>query len=150
MQRIKKILVTTDFSDTSHVAFSLARQLAEKFEAEITLLYVLEVLLPPPVVEPGGLSGVVLDQQQADHASSQIEVTGALLGKDVETAIVTGTPHVKIVQFAEDSDIDLIVMATHGRGFFSHALLGSTAERVVRRAPCPVLTVRDRSLSDVS
>jgi nucleotide-binding universal stress UspA family protein len=52
------------------------------------------------------------------------------------------------VKFAEDNAIDLIVMATHGRGFFSHAILGSTTERVVRRATCPVLTVRDQSLKD--
>ena len=146
MDNIKKILVTTDFSDTSHAAFSLARRLAETFEAEIILLYILEVLLPPPVVEPGGLGGVAFDQQQADSASTQIEETAALLGKDVETVITTGIPHVKIVQFAEDNEIDLIVMATHGRGFFSHALLGSTTERVVRRAACPVLTVRDETL----
>lgn len=147
MNKIKKLLVTTDFSETSHAAFSLARQLAEKFKTEITLLYVMELLFPPPIIEPGGLGGIAFDEQQADNASAHIEEIAALLGKDVETAITTGTPHVKIVQFAEDNEIDLIVMATHGRGFFSHALLGSTTERVVRRAPCPVLTVRDPTLS---
>ena len=145
MQTIDRILVTTDFSETSQAAFSLVRQVAEKSEAEIALLHVLDVQL---VFEPTGVSAGESEQQRVEDAASRLKGSAALLGKDVETTVTTGTPHVGIVQFAEDNAIDLIVMATHGRGFFSRVLLGSTTERVVRRASCPVLTVRDQSLED--
>ena len=148
MQKIDRILVTTDFSETSQTAFSLARQVAEKFDAEIVLLHVLDAQLPPLVFEPSGVSAGEGEQQRVERAASRLEEFGALLGKDVETIVTTNTPHLGIVKFAEDNAIDLIVMATHGRGFFSHAILGSTTERVVRRASCPVLTVRDQSLEE--
>jgi nucleotide-binding universal stress UspA family protein len=149
MQTIDRILVTTDFSETSQAAFSLARQVAEKFEAEIALLYVLDAqLFPPLVFEPSGAGAGELVRQRADQAASRLEAFGARLGEGIETMVTSGTPHVEIVKFAEDNAIDLIVMATHGRGFFSHVILGSTTERVVRRASCPVLTVRDLSLDD--
>jgi len=148
VQTIDRILVTTDFSETSQAAFSLARQVAEKFEAEISLLHVLEVQLPPLVFEPSGAGAGVPEQQRAKHAEARLEGFGARLGEDIDTMVTSGTPHVEIVKFAEDNAIDMIVMATHGRGFFSHVILGSTTERVVRRAPCPVLTVRDPALSD--
>ena len=61
---------------------------------------------------------------------------------EVVTEVPRGSPHIEIVRLAEERGADLIVMATHGRGFISHAILGSTTERVVRRAPCPVLVIR--------
>lgn len=148
MQKITKILVTTDFSETSQAAFSLARQVAEKFESELVLLHVLDVQLPPLVFEPSGVGTGEMEQKRVERANERLEAFAAHLGADVETKVASGTPHVEIVRFAEDSDCDLVVMATHGRGFFSHAILGSTTERVVRRSPCPVLTVRDPLLTD--
>ena len=64
-------------------------------------------------------------------------------GFDVSVEVAFGTPHVEIVRLADEHDADLIVMATHGRGFISHAILGSTTERVLRRANCPVFVVRE-------
>jgi nucleotide-binding universal stress UspA family protein len=148
VQTIDRILVTTDFSETSRAAFSLARQVAEKFDAEIVLLYVLDAQLPPLVLESSGPGAGKLERQCAEQAASRLEAFGARLGEGIETMVTSGMPHVEIVKFAEDNGIDLIVMATHGRGFFSHVILGSTTERVVRRASCPVLTVRDVSLDD--
>jgi nucleotide-binding universal stress UspA family protein len=86
--------------------------------------------------------------QQVDRARKRLEEFAAehLAGfEDPELVIGVGTPHVEIVRLAEEKEVDLIVMATHGRGFISHAILGSTAERVLRRAPCPVLVSRDAS-----
>jgi len=60
----------------------------------------------------------------------------------VQTRVLAGTPHREIVRFAEEQQADLVVMATHGRGFIVHALMGSTTERVIRHAPCPVMAVR--------
>jgi nucleotide-binding universal stress UspA family protein len=68
--------------------------------------------------------------------------------ENVEPLVAMGTPHVEIVRLAEEQGADLIVIATHGRGFISHAILGSTAERVLRRSPCPVLVVRDPAAGD--
>jgi nucleotide-binding universal stress UspA family protein len=58
-------------------------------------------------------------------------------------AVLSGTPHAEIVRFAKEQEFDLIVMGTHGRGFVAHAVVGSVAEKVVRHAPCPVLTVHN-------
>jgi nucleotide-binding universal stress UspA family protein len=145
MDDIKTIVLTTDFSDTSVLAFDLARTLGSKFGARIVLTYVEEDKLPPLVVEYMAV-GVedVLDQQVA-RAKSRLQECAAehLAGfPQVELVVGVGTPHIEIVRLAEERKADLIVMATHGRGFISHALLGSTAERVLRRAPCPVLIVR--------
>ncbi len=148
MQTIDRILVTTDFSKTSQTAFSLARQVAAKFDAETVLLHVLDAQLPPLVFEPSGVSAGEFEQQRVERAASQVEALAARLGEGIETMVTCGIPHVEIVKFAGDNAIDLIVMATHGRGFFAHVILGSTTERVVRRASCPVLTVRDQSLED--
>ena len=148
MQPIKKILVTTDFSETSQTAFSLAQQVADKFDSEIVLLHVLDAHLPPLVFEPSGVSAGEFEQQRVKRAGLRVEGFGSRLGENIETMVTCGIPHVEIVKFAQENSIDLIVMATHGRGFFSHAILGSTTERVVRRASCPVLTVRDESLED--
>jgi nucleotide-binding universal stress UspA family protein len=148
MQEIKRILVTTDFSETSQTAFAFAQQVAAKFDSKIVLLHVLDAHLPPLVFEPSGISAGEYEQQRVERSASRVEAFGARIGEGVETSVTCGIPHVEIVRFAEDNGIDLIVMATHGRGFFSHAILGSTTERVVRRAPCPVLTVRDDSLKD--
>ena len=91
--------------------------------------------------------------QQRDLAGERLaallgELTERDAGVDVEPVVAMGTPHVEIVRIAEERDVDLIVMATHGRGFISHAILGSTAERVLRRAPCPLLVIRDADPAD--
>ncbi|NIL99412.1 MAG: universal stress protein [Acidobacteria bacterium] len=148
MKEIKRILITTDFSETSRTAFPLVREMADKFGAGIVLLHVLDAHLPPLVFEPSGVSAGEFEQQRVERAKSRAEAFATHLGEMIETAVTCGIPHVEIVKFAEDNGIDLVVMATHGRGFFSHAILGSTTERVVRRSPCPVLTVRDDSLED--
>ena len=145
MKEIKTILVTTDFSDTSNKAFPVARGLAEKYDAGIVLAYVEEDRLPPLVLEYTDIGIEEIVKRQHQRASSQLERLGReqFQGLEVRTKAISGIPHLEIVQIAEEVEADLIVMATHGRGFISHAILGSTTERVVRRAPCPVLVVRD-------
>lgn len=142
--KIDTVLVTTDFSDTSKKAFGLARQIADAFGARIVLAYVVEDHLPPLMVDYGGYAARVADimDSHEDHARKQLEELKPALGKDVTTAVTAGIPHLEIITLATKFSADLIVMATHGRGFVSHAILGSTTERVLRRAPCPVLSVR--------
>lgn len=143
MTEIKTILVTTDFSETSRRAFGPAKLLARKFGARLIVAHVEENRLPPLVVEymAVGLEEVQQRQEQAAH-EELVKLAAEELGRDVDCIVVAGTPHMEIVRLAEERKPDLIVMATHGRGFFSHALIGSTTERVLRHAPCPVLVVR--------
>jgi nucleotide-binding universal stress UspA family protein len=145
MNDIRTLLLTTDFSDTSMRAFEAASTLAGRFGAKILLAYVDEDRLPPLVIEYMAV-GVedILDQQRESAVERLDELARSRFDPsiDVETLVALGTPHVEIVRLAAEREADLIVMATHGRGFISHAILGSTAERVLRRSPCPVLIVR--------
>jgi universal stress protein A len=147
MSWIKKILVTTDFSATAHRAFGPARELAEKFGASIILAHVEEDRLPPLVLDYAELDLGEILRRQKEHAREKLDELAPELGSEVRVEVAVGTPHVEIVNLAEQHGADLVVMATHGRGFLGHAILGSTAERVLRHAPCPVLIVRDATKS---
>jgi len=142
----KTILLTTDFSDTSKQAMAHARTMAEKFGARIVLAYVAPDRLPAMVIEFADSSIEDILERQKTEAGKQLRLLAAeSLGPDVEVTarVLAGTPHVEITKLAEECGADLIVMATHGHGFISHAILGSTTERVMRHAPCPVLIVRE-------
>jgi len=142
MRAIQTILVTTDFSETSKRAFPLARELAERFRARLVLVHVHEewTLLMGEYGQP--LVQEVFEEQRR-MMEGRLHALARELGSDVQVATALGAPHQEIVRLARERPADLIVMATHGRGFVSHALLGSTTERVLRRAPCPVVVVRD-------
>ena len=143
MNDIRTILVTTDFSDTSKKAFELAMKVSNCFEAKVILLYVGETHLPPLVLDYAVALPQGFDTQHKEQTIKKLEIEARHFGPESEAVVVEGTPHLEIVHLAEQREVDMIVMATHGRGFFSHAILGSTTERVIRRAPCPVLVVRD-------
>jgi nucleotide-binding universal stress UspA family protein len=148
---IRTILLTTDFSDTSKKAFDPALTLARRFGAKIVLAYVEEDRLPPLVIEYMAVGVEEILGQQREIAADRLKELAATLPDEVgevEPVVALGTPHVEIVRLAEEHEVDLIVMATHGRGYISHAILGSTAERVLRRSPCPVLIVRDPAPAD--
>lgn len=144
MIELKKILVPTDFSEGSQVAVKYACEFAKAFGAQIHLLHVLEDPLPYPSPE----SFVIPVQFYEDLEKSAQERLGQVLSaedqKRFQVQLVTerGSPFVQIITYSKSNDIDLIVMGTHGRGAIAHMLLGSVAEKVVRKAPCPVLTVR--------
>jgi nucleotide-binding universal stress UspA family protein len=139
------ILLTTDLSETSSLAFDPALTVAERFGSRLVVLHVVEDRLPPFVDEFTAIPMEEILASQRDRAREELErFASAHLGevREAELRVVHGTPHLEIVRQAEELGAGLIVMATHGRGFISHALFGSTAERVLRRASCPVLTVR--------
>ncbi len=141
---IRHILAPTDFSDHSKRALGDALELAQTFGAKLSLLHVLEPspylgeFTPPTMGEE--LRGDLERQAGAELARALPEARQATVA--VTRAVVTGSPALKIVETAEAEHVDLIVMATHGRTGLSHLLIGSVAERVVRTAPCPVLTIR--------
>ena len=143
--RIQKILLPTDFSEYSAAATKYACELATKFDAELHLLHTLETHLTST---PGFGMGLALPNYiNESKAAAEKSLAGVLDAKWAESrtvihAIVEGSPKVEIIQYARKQNIDLIVLATHGRTGLPHVLMGSVAESVVRTAPCPVLTVR--------
>ena len=145
MIQLKRILHPTDFSENSQEATRYACGLVEKFYSELHLLHVLELHPSSAPVFGGGLAlrpPVQESKQAAEKHLSQVVDQEWQEGKLVVRATAEGRPFVEIIRYAREHDIDLIVMGTHGRSGLAHALMGSVAERVVRKAPCPVLTVR--------
>jgi nucleotide-binding universal stress UspA family protein len=146
MIALKRILFPTDFSENVQAAQKYACALAEQFHAELHLLH---VMVDPAIVipEPGTFFPIPDTFLAELKERTEKALDGALdatwcAGKTVQRVIRRGTPFVEIVRYAKDVDADLIVIGTHGRGGLAHVLLGSVAEKVVRKAPCPVLTVR--------
>jgi universal stress protein A len=141
MIAIKRILVPHDFSETSEAAVRHAVALARNFGAQLYVLHVGEKAQSDFETEfPLGLDGAVCDatRERLHRILTPAEQAELM----PQFALRPGAPAHQIVQFAQDEDIDMIVMGTHGRGVIGHVVLGSVAERVVRTAPCPVLTVR--------
>jgi nucleotide-binding universal stress UspA family protein len=141
--KIHQILAPTDFSDYSKQTIEYARELAEKFAAKLLLLHVVELpAYPMEGFVPARMTLLEDLQRQAtlDLAQALPEAQGAKV--EVTRQVVIGIPYHKIVEVAAAERVDLIVMATHGRTGLSHLFVGSVAERVVRTAPCPVLTIR--------
>ena len=145
MINLKRILTATDFSQPSQVALRYAAALAKAFSAEVILCHVLEkpdfLSSLPPVAE--GYFPPNLAEIQEKHARTQCEKALAEAGlAQARVLLLHGSPAHEITSAAAKENSDLIIVGTHGRGAIAHLLLGSVAERVVRSAPCPVLTVR--------
>lgn len=142
--RIKNILVPIDFSECSRKALRYAVPLALEHEAAIVLLYV----VPPPFAssEYGVTDYAELQENMSAHAATELATLAREeIGNAISTRleVKTGTPASVILHTAKELDLDLIVISTHGRTGLRHVLLGSVVENVVRRAPCPVLVVRE-------
>lgn len=143
---IKKVLVPIDFSDYSKSALKYAVNFAKSFNADIILVYVVEPVIYPPDFSMGQIAMPSINSEWDDRAKDELqklaknEITDI---KNTKTIIKTGKPFVEIVETAKEENVDLIIIATHGRSGVEHILFGSTAEKVVRKAPCPVLTLRE-------
>jgi nucleotide-binding universal stress UspA family protein len=143
---IKKVLVPIDFSDYSKSALKYAINFAKQFNAEIILIYVVEPIIYPPDFSMGQIAIPSVNTEWDDRAKEELnklaknEIPSDLKSK---TIIKTGKPFVEIIETASEEDVDVIIIATHGRSGVEHILFGSTAEKVVRKAPCPVLTLRE-------
>ena len=146
-ENITKILVPVDFSPHAERAFGYAAALARRLGAELTLVHVVE---DPYATGAWGGEGYVpnvteLLEELLVSAGRQLETwkaREAAQGLTVKTAVITGRPAQSIIAHAVSERCDLIVMGTHGRTGLAHAVMGSVAERVLRKAPCPVLTIR--------
>jgi nucleotide-binding universal stress UspA family protein len=145
MVPIKRILVPVDFSEASSAAAYYARSLARAFGASIDVIHVVgysslasaaDMYVPPPQEYLDELD------RQARERLERVFTPEDRAVFDTRLLLRRGDPVDEILQYAGEEPIDLIVMGTHGRTGFAHVVLGSVAERVVRKAPCPVLTVR--------
>jgi nucleotide-binding universal stress UspA family protein len=147
-QNFRKILVPVDFSPSSGVAIRHALDFARAFGGTVVVLHAWEVpvyLRPDLTVWAGEVSATLAEQVRvgAEHAMRDFARENGFYGNELVTCrIVQAPPYHAILTAAEEGQFDLIVMGTHGRTGLSHVLLGSVAEKVVRHARCPVLTVR--------
>ena len=143
---LERILCPVDFSDLSRKGLVYAASFAARYRARLYVLHVMDFsLLYGYSLESLGESAnrVEADMEEVSRGKMQAFVTEGVRGVcEVEREIRKGKPFVEIIRFARERDVDLIVLSTHGHGGLAHGLIGSTAERVVRKAPCPVLTVR--------
>ena len=143
---IKKILVPIDFSDYSKSSLKYATNFANKFNAGITLIYVVEPVIYPPDFSMGQIAIPSVNAEWDLKAKEELEKLGKQeIPESIKVSILikTGKPFLEIIDTAADENIDLIIIATHGHSGVEHILFGSTAEKVVRKAPCPVLTLRE-------
>jgi nucleotide-binding universal stress UspA family protein len=140
---LKNILLPTDFSETSLTATRYAIELAKRFSATLHLLHVIE----DPGVYIAAFDSFPLPSpvEFETYAEERLEnwvLPDDAAGLDIQRRWVHGVPFTQIIRDSRENDIDLIVLGTHGRSVISQLLLGSVAEKVVRKAPCSVLTVR--------
>ena len=142
MIRLNRVLVPTDFSEHSKSAVRYGCELASKFGADLHLLHVVEQL--PVMYSEGAIFTPETEAELLAEATNLLDRTPEdidVTSLKVTRATLQGHPLVEITRYAKENEIDLIVIGTHGRTGLVHMLLGSVAEKVVRKAPCPVLTV---------
>lgn len=145
MKPLDSILFATDFSEGSEHAFEYAYTLAKTFNARLLIVHVIN--------EPVDLRGFYVPHISFEKLEKEIEAGAEkMMDKfcrtriqdfsNYESIIITGIPYEEILKKADEAQVSLIVLGTHGRSGIDHILFGSTAERVVRKARCPVMTVR--------
>ena len=143
MPDYESILVATDLSDPSLAAVREAGALARRLGSRLILAYVMEDRLPPMVAAYASETPEAILKRHREHAEAALAdfVKQHLADHEVERVVLQGVPHQEIVRLAAEHDVGLLVVGMHGHGFLAHALAGSTAERILHHAPCPVLVV---------
>ena len=142
---LKKILVPTDFSEGARHALTYGISFAREYKAELLVLHVVESLAAPYANDlfPVPMAEVFAELSAfARKELAKLEEEARAKGVTTRSRVVQGKPSIEIMRVAREETIDMIVLGTHGKGVLDQALFGSTTERVVRKAPCPVLTVR--------
>jgi nucleotide-binding universal stress UspA family protein len=143
--KVERILFPTDFSDGAQHALHSAVDLAEHYKAKLFILHVVYDMTQAVGIHVPHISSDEVFKEMNDWAIKEIGtccIEEIRKLTDVEKKVVKGIPYEAILKFASDEKIDMIVMGTYGRVGLNRLIFGNTAERVVRRAPCPVLTVR--------
>lgn len=147
MIQLNRVLIPTDFSNFSSPAMQYGLAIAARFDAEVHLLHV--VPDPAMLVPEAAAFSVESMQAQSDQlkeeamkALGKLPQDGWSDSKPIVREVRIGAAFIEIIEYAREKDIDLIVIGTHGRSGLMHVLMGSVAERIVRKSPCPVLTVK--------
>jgi universal stress protein A len=140
--RVEKIILPFDFSECSQQALNYAISFARNFNSKILLLHVMALSPYVPEIAISMESDQVGLKKKLDEKVRSEVLKIKEQGIEAEGFCVIGEPHSEIIEFTEKEDADMIIMGTHGRTGLTHILLGSTAERVIERAPCPVLTLK--------
>ena len=146
MIKLKKLLLPTDFSESARHAFTYAVSFAREYEAALYLLHVVEVM-------PMGYAGELFPEsmtQVVDQITGYVRAELVKLADEARTRgcaavherVERGKPASEVVRVAQEEAIDMIVLGTHGQGVLNRALFGSTTDRIMRKAPCPVLVCR--------
>lgn len=147
---LKRVLVAYDFSNNAELALSYGLSLAQEYQAELHLLHVMPqtyaAYSPGMAYLPPSNENAF---QQAVRRLDQAVPPEALLWCQVKQVVSEGSPYREILTYADEQEIDLICMGTHGAGFGMRALFGSNVDRVLRQAPCPVLIARPLKPADV-
>ncbi len=152
MIKLSRLLHPTDFSSSSSQAQNYACALVEHFAAELHLIH---VVTEPTSLATGPLGGYLPANYSAELKEHAAETLAGLPdrawseGRSIKRCVVEGYAFVEILRYAKENDIDMIVMGTHGHSGLAQMLLGSVAEKVVRKAPCPVLTIHPEDHSFV-
>lgn len=144
MSEYRTILVTTDFSEHALAGVEEAARLGRRLGSKLVLLYVVEDRMPP-VLDSTTWSAAMKEHRSTAERNLQAYADEHLAGCEHEAIVETGRPYEVILEAAQKRGAELIVMASHGYGLLGRALLGSTTERVLHEAECPVLVVRHRS-----
>ncbi|OFW24108.1 MAG: hypothetical protein A3H97_18435 [Acidobacteria bacterium RIFCSPLOWO2_02_FULL_65_29] len=147
MITLKNVLVATDFGRASETALAYGRQFARAYGAKLHVLHVVENVFTATFGVEGYVTNVAALQREVEEAARK-QLDAVVTEDDRRELGATGvtltsaSPALAIVSYAKDIKADLMIVGTHGRGAMAHLIMGSVAERVVRTAPCPVLTVR--------
>ncbi|HEY4481837.1 MAG TPA: universal stress protein [Candidatus Brocadiaceae bacterium] len=144
MISIKNILCPIDYSVYSEKAIKYAIEFAEKYNAKLYLMHVLDIRIYD-ITDPELYNVNVIDKETINKLRERLHKCiseDTRKNIEVETIVIEGVPFAEIIKKAREYKVDLIVLGTHGRTGLSHAIMGSVAEKVVRKAPCPVLTIR--------
>jgi nucleotide-binding universal stress UspA family protein len=143
---IHHILVPIDFSEHSKNALQYAIPYAVQFKARLDLLYVVEPTIYPADFSFGQVGFPNIEEELRKRGDEELStlVSNEIKGRvSASSSVRTGKPFYEIIEYARENNVDLIIIATHGHTGVEHILFGSTVEKVVRKAPCPVLVVRD-------
>jgi nucleotide-binding universal stress UspA family protein len=143
MNRVTKLLAPTDLSELSLAGVNYALELAQSQDAEVILYYVVGIAdnnWPRDEFDP--VRGLVEDQKHLLERFVRENISDLSVKIKVRQIVEIGVPYKAIVEKAEEEHVDMIIMSTHGRSGFDHMVIGSVTEKVVRRATCPVLSIR--------
>lgn len=140
--KVREILVPVDFSPQSRAALRYALAFAERFEARLVLVHIAEEIVYPADWSYTGVPIYPNNAERTTDLLARVRTFAGALAEKITPVVRVGRPWQQIVEIAKERKSDLIITATHGHTGLKHALLGSVAEKVVRHAHCPVLTVR--------